>query len=105
MSEQTERFDLRTVAEGAAAAWDDAPEFLKPILRDCSDALLQAAEETDAVPQWRKRPTQPGLYVCYPGLNMSVEMLVCVFLGEEEIKAGAPHAAELCYGPIEKPKE
>lgn len=39
--------NLRTVADGAADAWDTAPESHKPILRDCSDALMQAADEIE----------------------------------------------------------
>ena len=41
--------DLRTLADGAAAAWADAPEEFKPLLRDCADALVQAAEELDGL--------------------------------------------------------
>ena len=40
-------YDLRTLADGAADAWDDAPEAFKPILRDCSDALIEAADGLD----------------------------------------------------------
>jgi len=43
----TDRYDLRTVAEAASDAWDTTPESHKPILRDCSDALVQAADELD----------------------------------------------------------
>ena len=39
--------DLRTLADGAAAAWADAPEEFRPLLRDCADALAAAAEEID----------------------------------------------------------
>lgn len=39
--------ELRTLADGASSAWQDAPEFLKPILRDCSDALVGAADEIE----------------------------------------------------------
>lgn len=39
--------NLRTVSEGACDAWDTAPESHKPILRDCSDALLAAADEIE----------------------------------------------------------
>jgi hypothetical protein len=28
-------------------AWDSAPESHKPILRDCADALIEAADELD----------------------------------------------------------
>jgi len=40
-------YDLRTLADGAADAWDSAPESHKPILRDCADALIEAADELD----------------------------------------------------------
>ena len=40
-------YDLRTVADGASDAWDTAPESHKQILRDCSDALTQAADEIE----------------------------------------------------------
>jgi hypothetical protein len=41
------KYDLRTVADGASDAWDTAPESHKKILRDCADALTQAADETE----------------------------------------------------------
>ena len=43
----SERFDLRILAEGADAAWEDAPEEFKTILRDCSDAMTEAADEIE----------------------------------------------------------
>lgn len=73
-------FDLRTLADGAANAWDDAPEFLKPILRDCSDALTEAANEIDRLTRERDEardaarrfwshllPSEHGTY--YPWLD------------------------------------
>lgn len=41
------KYDLRTVADGASDAWDSAPESHRPILRDCANALCQAAEESE----------------------------------------------------------
>lgn len=41
------KYDLRTVADGAADAWDTAPESHKKILRDCADALTQAADNIE----------------------------------------------------------
>lgn len=41
------KYDLRIVADGASDAWDTAPESHKPILRDCSDALTQAADNIE----------------------------------------------------------
>ena len=43
----SEKHDLRIVAEASSDAWDTAPESHRPILRDCSDALLQAATELE----------------------------------------------------------
>jgi hypothetical protein len=42
-----DKFDLRALADGAAAAWDDAPKSHQPILRDCSDALTEAADDIE----------------------------------------------------------
>ncbi|HUU97711.1 MAG TPA: hypothetical protein VM487_18405 [Phycisphaerae bacterium] len=33
----------RTLADGAAAAWEDAPEQFRPLLKEASDTLTQAA--------------------------------------------------------------
>ena len=43
----SERFDLRILAEGAAAAWEDAPNEFNPLLRDCSEAMIEAADEIE----------------------------------------------------------
>ena len=45
--------NLRTVADGAADAWDTAPESHKKILRDCADSLMQAADEIERLPKTR----------------------------------------------------
>ena len=42
-----ELIDLRTLAEAAGDAWEDAPEFLKPVLKECADRLLTAADEIE----------------------------------------------------------
>ena len=47
------KYNLRTVADGASDAWDTAPESHKPILRDCADALTQAADEIERLPKTR----------------------------------------------------
>jgi len=67
----------------------------QPVFIDDIKAILE--------PAWRRRPTGPGLYVCYPGLSGSKEMTVAIYLDEEGIANGAPFAAEWCYGPIERP--
>lgn len=51
-------YDLRTLADGAAAAWQDAPEFLRPILRDCADALIEAADFIDQLKTWVPHPSE-----------------------------------------------
>jgi hypothetical protein len=57
------------------------------------------------MPQWRKRPTEPGIYVCYPGMSGSKIYLPAVELDQDDIDNGAPHAARWCYGPIKPPEE
>ena len=59
----------------------------------------------DAIPQWRKRPTLPGLYVCWPHQAKSPEAAWALYLGKEDLERGAPFQTTMCYGPIEKPNE
>lgn len=83
--------NLRTVADGAADAWDTAPESHKPILRDCSDALMQAADEierlraiVDRLPKTADGvPIYPGMTVwaLIPGLEISDAEVQVVGIG------------------------
>lgn len=57
----------------------------------------------DEIPQWRPRPTLPGIYICYPGLEGSTEMLSAIYLTVQDIARGAPFCCNLCYGPVQKP--
>lgn len=84
------------VARERLTAWiRDYGHKSEPVFIDDIKAVLE--------PAWRRRPTGPGLYVCYPGLNGSADMLCAIYIDESDIAKGAPFAAELCYGPIERP--
>lgn len=68
-----------------------------------ADGMERVLPHPDAIPQWRKRPTLPGLYVCFPGMDGSTR-LCAISLDEIDIGRGEPRDCEWCYGPIEKPK-
>ena len=72
--------------------------------QDCEgEAFFAYLPHTDEIPQWRKRPTLPGIYVCWPGQAKSPEATWALYLGKEDLERGAPFHTEWCYGPIEKP--
>lgn len=51
-------YDLRTLAHVAAASWKDAPKAVKPILRDCADALTEAADFIEQLKTWVPHPSE-----------------------------------------------
>lgn len=51
-------------------------------------------------PQWHKRPTGPGLWVCWGG-DLDPQIIK---LTAEDIAFGAPFRTDQVYGPIPEPE-
>lgn len=55
------------------------------------------------MPRWMKRPSCPGIWLCWPGMNGRREYTNGLCLTAEDIERGAPFETECVFGPIPEP--